>query len=340
MEGKTTMKIKLTVCCILFLVIFIFSFAIGYFYVPTGTTVSILFSKLITMTPHWSPKMEIVILKIRLPRILAATLIGAALSVSGAAYQGLFRNPLVSPDILGVSAGASFGAALSLLLSRNIVMTQLSAFTFGMMAVSITYLIGFLFSKNGSPILVMILSGIIVGTLFNSFISIIKLLADTNNVLPAITFWMMGSLATISISDITIAAVPILVGMVGIFTLRWNLNVMAFGDEEARSLGVRTRMLRFAIICCATLMTAAAVSIGGVIALVGLIVPHMARLLLGANYRYLIPASIVLGSMFLLAVDDITRVLFVTEIPIGIVTSIIGAPIFLYLLFNTRKGWV
>jgi len=284
--------------------------------------------------------MGIVILKIRLPRIVAATLIGAALSVSGAAYQGMFRNPMVSPGILGVSSGASFGAALSLLLSRSMVMTQISAFVFGMIAVAITYLIGFYFSKNGSSILVMILSGIIVGTLFNSFISIIKLVADTNSVLPAITFWMMGSLATISNSDIAIAAVPILIGMAGIFVLRWNLNVMAFGDEEARSLGIRTSLLRFVIICCATLMTAAAVSISGVIALVGLIVPHMARLLVGANYRYLIPTSIVLGAAFLLGVDDLTRVMFVTEIPIGIVTSIIGSPIFLYLLLRTRKGWV
>lgn len=334
------MVYRLTAAVFLFLALFVFSLTIGHFPVPPLTAASILFSKFFALTPHWAPKMEIVILQIRLPRILAASLIGAGLSCSGAAYQGMFRNPMVSPDILGVSAGASFGAALSLYLCKSLVVTQLSAFVFGMIAVGITYMIGVLFSKGGVPILIMILSGIIVGTLFNSFISIITLVADVNNTLPAITFWMMGSLATISINDIAVAAVPILFGMAGIVLLRWNLNVMAFGDEEARAMGVRTGLLRFFLVCCATLVTAAGVAIGGVISLVGLIVPHMARFVVGPNYRYLIPASIVMGAAFLLAVDDLTRILFLSEIPIGIVTSILGAPLFLYLLLRSRKGWV
>lgn len=334
------MVIRLTAAVFLFLAIFVLSFTIGHFPVPPLTAASILVSKFLAIPLHANPKMETVILQVRLPRILAATLIGAGLSCSGAAYQGMFRNPMVSPDILGVSAGASFGAALSLFLCKTMVVTQLSAFLFGMAAVGVTYLIGALFSKSGVPILIMILSGIIVGTLFNSFISIVTLVADVNNTLPAITFWMMGSLATISIDDIAMASVPILVGIAGIVLLRWNLNVMAFGDEEARSMGVRTGLLRLAIICCATLATAAGVAIGGVIALVGLIVPHMARLIFGPNFRYLIPASILMGAAFLLAIDDLTRVLFITEIPIGIVTSLLGAPLFLYLLLRSRKGWV
>jgi iron complex transport system permease protein len=334
------MVFRLTAAVFLFLTIFVLSLAIGHFPVPPLTAASILFSKCFALTPHWSPKMEIVILQVRLPRILAASLIGAGLSCSGAAYQGMFRNPMVSPDILGVSAGASFGAALSLFLCKSLVVTQLSAFVFGMVAVGITYMIGVLFSKGGVPILIMILSGIIVGTLFNSFISIITLVADVNNTLPAITFWMMGSLATIGINDIVVASVPILFGMAGIVLLRWNLNVMAFGDEEARAMGVRTGLLRLLLVCCATLVTAAGVAIGGVISLVGLIVPHMARFIVGPNYRYLIPASIVMGATFLLVVDDLTRVLFLSEIPIGIVTSILGAPLFLYLLLRSRKGWV
>jgi iron complex transport system permease protein len=334
------MLYRLTAAVFLLLALFVLSLTIGHFPVPPLTAMSILFSKFFALTPHWAPKMEIVILQVRLPRILAASLIGAGLSCSGAAYQGMFRNPMVSPDILGVSTGASFGAALSLYLCKSLVVTQLSAFVFGMIAVGITYMIGVLFSKGGVPILIMILSGIIVGTLFNSFISIVTLVADVNNTLPSITFWMMGSLATISINDIAVAAVPILFGMAGIVLLRWNLNVMAFGDEEARAMGVRTNLLRFFLVCFATLVTAAGVAIGGVISLVGLIVPHMARFVVGPNYRYLIPASIVMGAAFLLAVDDLTRILFLSEIPIGIVTSILGAPLFLYLLLRSRKGWV
>ena len=332
--------IRLTAAVFFFLAIFAASFTIGHYPVSPWTAVGILFTKFFGLAGHWDPKMEIVILQIRLPRILAATIIGAGLSCSGAAYQGMFRNPMVSPDILGVSAGASFGAALSMLLCRNIVITQLAAFALGMVAVGITYLIGVVFSKSGVPILIMILCGILVGTLFHSFVSIITLVADANNTLPAITFWMMGSLAAISINDLVVASGPILLGMTGIYLLRWNLNVMAFGEEEARALGVRTNLMRIAIVCCATLATAAGVAIGGVIALVGLIVPHMARLIVGPNYRYLIPASILMGAAFLLCVDDLTRILFLTEIPIGIVTSILGAPLFLYLLLRSRKGWV
>jgi len=339
-EEEASMAVRISIGCVLLLMLFLVSLQIGHYHVPPATTVSIFLSKIFPVPVSWSPKMEIVILQIRLPRILAATIIGASLSVSGAAYQGLFRNPMVSPDILGVSAGASFGAALALIAAKSVVITQFSSFFFGMLAVGSTYLIGFFFAKRSTPILVMILCGIIIGTLFNSFVSIIKLLADANNTLPAITFWMMGSLATISITDVIVASVPMLTGMIGIMALRWNLNVMAFGEEEARSLGVRTSVMQFAIICCATLMTAAAVSISGVISLVGLIVPHLARLIVGPNYKYLIPASLILGASFLLCVDDLIRVLFVTEIPTGIVTSIIGAPIFLYLLFNARKGWV
>jgi iron complex transport system permease protein len=331
---------KLATMLILFLLLFFFSFAIGRFPVSSGTAATILLSRIVSIPSYWSAEMETVMFKIRLPRILAATLVGAALSVSGAAYQGMFRNPMVSPGILGVSAGASFGAALGMLFAFSAAMIQVSAFVFGLAAVGITYVIGALFSKRGEPTLIMILGGIIIGTLFTSFVSIVKYVADPYNTLPAITFWLMGSLATINMPDLYVAAVPILAGMAVLSALRWNLNVMSFGDEEARALGVRTGILRFTIIICATLMTAAAVSISGIIGLVGLIVPHLARLLVGPNYTHLIPFSIVLGAMFLLAVDDLARIMFTVEIPLGIVTSIIGTPIFLYLLINTRKGWV
>ena len=339
-ESEADTRIRLIAALFFFLAIFLVSFMIGHYSVSPLTAGGILFTRFFGLATHWDPKMEIVILQVRLPRILAATLIGSGLSCSGAAYQGIFRNPMVSPDILGVAAGASFGAALSLFLCKNIVVTQLAAFLFGLAAVGVTYFIGFIFSKSGAPILVMILSGIIVGTLFNSFVSVITLAADANNTLPAITFWMMGSLASVGINDVAVASGPILFGITGIFLLRWNLNVMAFGEEEARSLGLSTNLLRIAIVGCATLATAAGVAIGGVIALVGLIVPHMARFIVGPNYRYLIPASALLGAAFLLCVDDLTRMLFVTEVPIGIVTSILGSPVFLYLLLRSRKGWV
>jgi iron complex transport system permease protein len=339
-QVKGTMTIKLLMVSFLFLALFLLSFSIGRFPISPDMAAAILLSKILNIPNHWNPDMETIIFQIRLPRILAAALVGSALSVSGAAYQGMFRNPMVSPDILGVTAGASFGAALGMLFSFSGIMIQVSAFVFGLAAVGATCLIGALFAKRGEPGLVMILGGIIIGTLFTSFVSIIKYVADPYNTLPAITFWLMGGLATINIHDIYAISAPILAGMAVLFALRWNLNVLAFGDEEARALGVRTGITRFAIIICATLITAAAVSISGIIALVGLIVPHLARLFVGPDYRYLIPVSIVLGATFLLAVDDLARFLLAVEIPLGIATSIIGAPFFLYLLFNTRKGWI
>jgi len=331
---------KLMTLISLFLALFFLSFTIGRYPISPGTVALILFSKIMVVPHSWSAGMETVLFTIRLPRILAATLVGSALSVSGAAYQGMFRNPMVSPDLLGVSAGASFGAALGMLLAFNSVSTQLCAFGFGLTAVGITYAVGALLAQKGEPVLTMILGGIIIGTLFSSFVSIIKFLADPYNTLPAITFWLMGSLATINLSDLRVAVWPILAGTLVLTALRWRLNVMSFGDEEARALGVRTGLLRLTVIVCATLMTATAVSISGIVGLVGLVVPHLARLLVGPNYTHLIPVSLVLGALFLLGVDDLARVLFSVEIPLGIVTSIIGAPFFLYLLVNTRKGWV
>lgn len=332
------MKFAIMFFC--FISLFFFSFTIGRIQVAPETACTILLANITNAPNQWSPEVETILFKIRLPRILAAILIGAALSVSGAAYQGIFRNPMVSPGILGVSAGASFGAALGMLLSLSVVMIQISAFVFGLAAVGVTYLISLFFAERGDPILVMLLGGIIIGTLFNSFVSITKYVADPYNTLPAITFWLMGSLSAISMSDLLVAAPPILAGIGMLLALRWNLNIISFGDEEARSLGVKTGTMRFMLIFCATMVTASAVSISGIISLVGLIVPHLARLITGPNYKVLIPFSIVLGSTFLLAVDDLARTAFPVEIPLGIVTSIIGTPFFLYLLLNTRKGWV
>jgi iron complex transport system permease protein len=315
------------------------SFLIGRYPLSPGMALRMFVGKALHLPQVWTDDMEAVLFRIRLPRIVAAMMVGAALSTSGAAYQGMFRNPLVSPDILGVSAGASFGAALAILLSWGIIGIQAAAFGFGLLAVMVTYLVSTRLSKNRDTVLVMILTGVIVGTLFSSFVSLIKYMADPTSKLPAITFWLMGSLASVSSHDVRMALIPILLGLIPLVLLRWKLNVMSFGDEEAKTLGINTGVLRFVVIICATLMTASAVSISGVVGLVGLIVPHLARLLVGPNYKVLLPVSILMGCMFLLGVDDLARAMYSVEIPLGIITSIIGAPIFLYLLLNNRGGW-
>jgi iron complex transport system permease protein len=330
---------RLATLIILVVAVFFASFAIGRYPIPPATVFSILSGHLFAPAPDWSPETETVVLAIRLPRILAALLVGAALSVAGAAYQGLFRNPMVSPGILGVSAGASFGAALAILFGYSMVGIQIGAFASGLAAVAATWLIGAGMGRRGDPVLVMVLAGIIMGTLFTAFVSLVKFVADPYNTLPTITFWLMGSLASIGLPDLAVAAPAILAGIAVLIALGYTINVLCFGDEEARALGLETGRLRFFVIFAATLVTAAAVAISGIIGLVGLIVPHLARMLVGPDHRILLPVSAVMGGGFLLLVDDLARSLFAVEVPLGIVTSIIGAPFFLYLLQRSRRAW-
>lgn len=315
------------------------SFGIGRYPVPPDTALAILAAKILPIAPDWPPEIEAVVLGIRLPRILAALLVGAALTASGASYQGLFRNPMVSPGILGVSAGASLGAALAILLGYGMLGIQVLAFLCGLVAVGTTWLISNGLGRRGDPLLVMVLAGIVVGTLFTAFVSLVKFVADPLNTLPTITFWLMGSLASVELPDLLIAGPPILLGLTVLLAMAWTLNVLCFGDEEARAMGLETGRLRLAIIVSATLVTAAAVAIAGIIGLVGLIVPHLARMLVGPDHRVLLPVSTLLGAGFLLAVDGVARSLFEVEVPLGIVTSIIGAPFFLYLMNQSRKAW-
>lgn len=338
--GERFADIKLTLLPLALFVTALVSFTIGSYPIPITTVIHIISAQIADIPHLWSKDMEIVVLHIRLPRILAAMLVGAALSSAGAAYQGLFKNPMVSPGILGVSAGASFGAALAILLSLNVIGIQLGAFLGGMLAVAFTYLIGVWLGKNGDATLIMILAGIIVGTLFTSFVSLAKYVADPYTKLPTITYWLMGSLASVTLSDVLTAGVPIVLGLAMLTLIRWRLNVMSFGDEEAKTLGINTGRIRLIVIFSATLITSSSVAISGIIGLVGLIVPHLARILVGPNYNILLPASIGLGSLFLLLVDDLARTLYAVEIPLGILTSMIGAPVFLYLLMsNRRKTW-
>ena len=274
-------RLSLLALAVLLAGVFFASILIGRYPTPPHAALAVIASKLLPIDPFWRPELEAVILKIRLPRILGAVEIGAALAASGAAYQGMFRNPLVSPDILGVSAGAGFGAALGILLGWPAMTIQAAAFGFGLLAVAAAYLIASWCGKGEDGMLVIVLAGVVTGSIFTSLISLLKFAADPTNVLPAITFWLMGSLASLSARDLSLAALPICAGLLILFLIRWKLNVLSFGEEEARALGVNVHQTRLAVIASATLITAAGVAIAGIIGLVGLVVPYLARLLLG-----------------------------------------------------------
>jgi len=278
-----------------------------------------------------------VIFHMRAPRVLSAAAIGAMLATAGCAYQGLFRNPMVSSDILGASAGACFGAALGMLLSFSGIVVQLLAFGFGILAVTLTYVLSEKLAKTMDAILVLVLCGMVVQNLFTAFTSAVKFVADPNSQLPEITFWLMGGLANVHEDDLVWLLVPLVVGCFGLFALRWKLNIMSCGDEEAASLGVEVKRTRLLTVCCATLVTSASVSIAGMVGWVGLIIPHLARFLVGPDNRYLLPTSFLLGGTFLVLVDDICRSVYTTEIPLSILTSIIGAPLFVYLIYHAKK---
>ncbi|GEO80031.1 FecCD family ABC transporter permease [Pararhodospirillum oryzae] len=320
--------------------LFVLSFTVGQYPVSPLAALGVLVSQAVPLDPFWPPQVETVMLHIRLPRILGALVVGAALATSGAAFQGVLRNPMVAPDILGVASGAGFGAALALLLGWGGLALQGMAFLAGLTAVGITYALGMGRSRSGDGVLILVLSGLIVGNVFMAGISLVKVMADPNNTLPVITFWLMGSLASVQGADLVRALGPMAVGLCLLTLVRWRLNLLCFGDDEARALGVNVTMTRLAVIAAATLMTACAVALSGVIGLVGLIVPHMARGLVGPDFRVLLPASALLGGVFLLAVDDLARVMTVGEIPLGILTSLIGAPFFIMLLVRARRGWV
>lgn len=319
---------------------FLVSFTLGRYGISVTELLNVFFSKIFGLEATWPAAIETVIFKVRIPRILTAMLVGSALSVSGASYQGLFKNPMVSPDILGASAGAGFGAAVGILMSFGIVGIQVSSFLFGLGAVALTFLISTIIGRGNNAVLILVLTGMVISTLFSSFISMTKYLADPYSKLPEITFWLMGGLSSVGMEDVKIIFVPILLGAVPLMLIRWKLNVLSFGEEEAKALGIDTSRLRVIIIICSTLLTAASVSVCGMIGWVGLIIPHVARMLVGPNYKVLLPASLLIGSTFLLLVDDVARSSFPLEIPLGILTSVIGAPFFVYLLIKGKRGWI
>ena len=294
----------------------------------------ILAGQFFDIEPFWTPTQASLLLNHRLPRILLACLVGCCLAAAGASYQGVFQNPMAAPDILGASSGAAFGAALAILLDLGSSFIMLFAFAGSMGTVALVMFVGS--RARGKRVLGLILAGIMIGSLISSGTSMIKLVADPEDQLPAITYWLMGSLNGTAPGDVWFVLVPMAVGLTPLFLLRWRVNILTFGDDEAKTMGINPRRLRGIVIFCATLVTAAAVSVSGVIGWVGLVIPHLTRRMVGNNYRHLMPASMLFGGIFLLMVDNVSRNLFATEIPIGILTSFIGAPFFIYLI--TRDG--
>ena len=280
----------------------------------------------------WTDQMATAVMNIRLPRILLACLVGGCLSAAGTAYQSVFQNPMASPDILGASSGACFGAALAILFDFSQSMIVLTAFAVSLSTVWLVHLISR--HTRGSKTMNTLLAGIMISSLFSAGTSYVKLVADPTDQLPEITYWMMGSLSGVRMNEIKFVIWPMLFGIIPLLLLRWRINLLTLGQEEAYAMGVHTERLRMTVILCATVLTAACVSVSGMIGWVGLVIPHLSRKLVGNDCRYLLPVSMLFGAGFLLLVDDLSRNLIATEIPVGILTAFVGAPFFIYLMIK------
>lgn len=313
-----------------FLAALLGSLLLGRYALSPGQLLHMLWTKVTGGAADWPLSDDKVVFAVRLPRVAAAALVGAALAVSGAAYQGMFRNPMVSPDILGASTGAGFGAAVAILLGAGYFGISAAAFCCGLLAVAAAWLVSRLSRTNQT--VTLILAGMMISSLFSAGTSFVKLVADTQQQLPAITYWLMGSLSSVKDKDVLFLAIPVALGMIPLFFLRWRMNLLTVGEEEAQSMGVNTRRLRGAVIVCATLLTSASVAVSGMIGWVGLVIPHFCRMLFGYDYRRLIPAGALFGASFLLIVDDIARLVTTGELPLGILTAFVGAPLFVYLI--------
>lgn len=279
-----------------------------------------------------------IIFNIRLPRVLLAILIGAALAISGAVFQAMFVNPLVSPGILGVLSGASFGAALGMVLSEHWYIVQICAFLFGFVAVFFAVLVGVMVPNNRSKVM-LVLGGVISGALFTSLLSIVKYLADPYSTLPTIVYWLMGSLSMAQLNSVLLVSIPILLSIFGMIFLRKYFDLMSLGDEEAKALGVNVNLIRTVAIVLATIASSLCVVMAGIIGWVGLIIPHIIRMAIGPSHKLLIPLSAIVGGIFLLLADTVSRLALSVEVPIGIITSLIGIPIFIIVLKNARATW-
>ncbi|ELX8379853.1 FecCD family ABC transporter permease [Providencia vermicola] len=321
---------------VVFIICFVTALNSGKYSLTFNQFLNLLMAELSTSTTIDDPRTATVFWQIRFPRTLAAIIIGGGLAIAGAAYQGMFRNPLVSPDILGVSAGAGVGAVIAIFLGQSLVYIQLAAFIGGLLAVTLVCLIARM-ARQHDPILSLVLVGVAISALCGSAISLMKILADPYTQLPSITFWLLGGLSSITQHDLLSAFPIMLLGIIPLLLLRWRMNLLSLSDEEAKSLGINVSLLRAVFIISATLITASAVSIAGIIGWIGLIVPHITRMIVGANFRYQLPASMAIGAIMLLITDTLARSIAAIELPLGILTSAVGAPFFLAILLQTRR---
>lgn len=329
-------------CLILFvvlLVLMLVSFYIGrYSGVAFGNIIRILLSKLIPgLSQTWTDAEEAVVLNLRLPRILAAIVVGASLAISGAAYQSLFSNPVASSDTLGVSASAAFGAVLGILLDINEVGIKILSFGVGCFAVYGVFLFASKISKGRNLTIYLILIGMVMSSIFQAFLSMLKYIADPEDQLPKITYWLMGSFSSVDLEDLPYSIGCFVLGIVPLLLLRWRLNILSVSDYEAKSMGENINILRLVTVICATLLTSSSVAMTGGISWIGLVIPHITRMIVGNDTKHLLPASALLGGIFLLGTDNLARSLTVYELPISVLTSLIGAPVFFTILIKNKE---
>lgn len=333
--GRRTAVVTIVVLSVVLVVAVIASLLLGRYPIAPHEAFGMLFGQVLPIDPFWTDQQATMFFNVRLPRILLAILVGCCLAAAGAAFQGTFQNPLVSPDILGASQGAAFGAAVAILIGLSSTGVSVLAFLMSLVTVLLVLLISS--RARGNRILVVVLAGVMVSSLFSAGVSYAKLVADPTDELADITYWLMGSLTGATMKDVS-SVVPIMaVGLAILFALRWRINILTMGDDEASTMGINAKRIRLLVILGATLVTAASVSVSGMIGWVGLVIPHLCRMIVGCDYRVLMPASMLMGASFLLIVDNISRLATTAEIPIGILTAFVGAPFFLYLITRKKK---
>ncbi|MDR1174048.1 MAG: iron ABC transporter permease [Treponema sp.] len=324
----------IAVLFILLPVFWLASLSIGRFPVPLQKVAAIVAARVLPINPTWTIQMENVVMNIRFPRICAAALVGCALALSGAVYQGIFRNPLVSPDLLGVSSGACAGAAWAILLHLESWTVQVFSLAGGLAAVLISVSIPRIFKNRSS--LMLVLAGVVVSGFMNAVLGFMKYMADPENELAAIVYWTMGSLASVRQLDVLLASPVIFAASAVILLLRWRINLLALEDAEAHSLGINASVMRGWMVLCSTVLTSSAICLSGTIGWVGLVIPHLGRLLTGQDHRYMLPASALLGAVFMIMVDTLARNISGSEIPLSILTGLLGTPLFIWLLLRQR----
>ena len=333
---KLSCPVLITLLVVLLVVVFFIALCAGRYSIRVTEVVRILASSVFDVTQTWDDRAYGVIFTLRLPRTIGAVLVGAALSLAGAAYQGVFKNPLVSPDLLGVSSGACVGAAIAILLGMNSLGVQTLAFAVGIGAVTLTMLIPRLF--RSSSMMMLVLSGVIVRGMMDSVVGVIKYIADPETQLADITYWTLGSLVKVLSSDLFAIAPVIAAGCLMVLLLSWRINILSLGEQEARALGVHVGFVRGVVILCSTLLTASAVCVCGTIGWVGLVIPHLSRITVGQDNTKSIPVSLLMGAIFMVAIDTLARVLTSLELPLSILTGIIGAPFYFMVLAGQRMS--